>query len=115
MYNQTGGALSNKTIRKMEQKGASKADVEYARRTQFSMDRADVDVHRHYIKEYNPCDPWREPNNFVMHSRDYQFGQGNRSPQFIGGMLSTLPQPVYMAGPNYQFHPAVAPYIVFRQ
>lgn len=114
MYNQSGGCLSNKTIRRMEEKGASQAKIDYARRTQYSTDPRDVRFHREYILDYNPGDPWREPNNFVLHPYSYQFGDGHRSPQFIGGMFNTLGQPVVFNGPPGYVHPAIAPYVVFR-
>ena len=71
---------------------------------------------------YQFSDPWREPNNFVMHPTNYQFnvpGKPNTSPQYIGGMFSTLQQPVYINGPQIAY-PGNAgmylnPYIQYRQ
>jgi len=114
MYNQIGGALSNKTIENMKNRGAPSEEIRYATQTQFSMDPNDVRVHRGYINQYNPSDPWKQPNNFVMHPNNYIFGGGQTSPQYIGGMLGTLPGPVYMSGPPQVFHPAINPYIVYR-
>lgn len=118
MYNMQGGALSRKTISKMERGGASQADIDFARDTQYSMDANHVVRHREYIKTYNPSDTFREPNNFVLHPNTYQFGPGRRSPQFIGHQFSTLPGPVYMSGPPIMFAPNVqqfiGPYVVFQ-
>lgn len=115
MYNQTGGALSSKTISRMERKGASNEDIAYAKQTQFSMDANDVARHRGYINQYNGYDPWREPNNFMLHPSNYQFGtSGHTSPQFIGGMLSTLPiGSVNINGPQFYVHPSMSPYVYF--
>jgi hypothetical protein len=114
MYNMTGGAMSDKTIQKMEKGGATAEQINFARQTQMSMDPRHVVHHRALIDQYNPGDPWRQPNNFVMHPMNYQFGPGQLSPQYIGGMLSTLPQPVVMSGPQFPIHPAISPYIVFN-
>lgn len=114
MYNQKGGAVSNKTIEKMESGGASSAEIQFAKDTQFSMDPRHVTYHRKFIDDYNKSDPWMQPNNFVMHPTNYMFGQGQTFPQYIGGMLSTLPQPVIMYGPQIPLHPAINPYVVFQ-
>ena len=68
----------------------------------------DVAIHRSFIQNYNPTDPWRQPNNWVMHPMDYQFGPGQSSPQYIGGMFSQLP------GPPFAVNPYMNPYVVFR-
>lgn len=107
--------VSHKTIENMESGGAPQAHIDYARQTQNSMDPRDVVFHRKYIKDYNPQDPWREPNNFVLHPLDYKFGKGNSSPEYIGGMLGTLPDPVHMSCPETELHPAIQPYVVFDQ
>ena len=112
-YYQTGGAMSKKTIQRMEQGGASESDVRYARETQRSMDVRDVTRHREFIIQYNGGDPWREPNNYVMHPNSYIFGQGNRSPQYIGQMYSQLGQPILIAGPPFNVNPHIAPYVQF--
>lgn len=112
---QSGGAMSNETIRNMKSRGASREQVDFAQRTQYSMDPRDVRLHRAYIEQYNSNDPWRHANNFVMHPLNYRFGQqGPTSQQEIGAMLGQLPGPVYMNGPYHQFHPAIAPHIVWR-
>jgi hypothetical protein len=114
-------AVSIETIERMEKGGASQESINFARRTQNSMDPRDVAIHRGYINSYNPGDPWREPNNFVMHPTNYQFnvpGRPNTSPQYIGGMFSTLPGPVYINGPQIMFPsntgPYINPYIQYR-
>lgn len=114
MYNQTGGCVSDKTISSMKARGASKQDITYAQETQYSMDANDVARHRAYINQYNRGDPWREPNNFIMHPDSYQFGSGHRSPQYIGQMFSTLPVgAVNIAGPQFHLHPQISPYVYF--
>jgi len=117
MYNLTC-AVSHETIEKMEEGGVSQADIDYARETMWSMDQRDVVNHRTFIKDYNPGDPWKQPNHFVMHPRNYRFGEGETSPEYIGNMLSQLPEPVQLSGPQFQFpenvRPHIEPYVVFR-
>lgn len=110
----SGGALSAETIKKMKTGGASQAEISYAKKTKDSMNTMDLARHRAFIKQYNPHDPWRNANNFVMHPTDYAFGPyGPTSPQAIGGMLSQLPGPVYIAGPSFSLPGAISPYVVF--
>jgi hypothetical protein len=73
------GRLAPETIRQMELKNAPAADLKHAKESMKSMHALDVVRHRGYIKQYNPTDPWRNPNNFVFHPMDYQFG-GPRAP-----------------------------------
>jgi len=42
-----------------------------------------------------------EPNNFVMHPANYNFGAGQRSPEHIAFMLAQANGPVYIAGPTF--------------
>jgi len=112
-YNQTGGRLSNKTIERMAEGGASSAEVRYARESQHSMDVRDVSRHREFINQYNGGDPWREPNNYVMHPNSYHFGTGHQSPQYIGGMFAQHGQPIMIAGPQFAVNPHIAPYVQF--
>ena len=106
--------VSSKTIRKMEEKGAPEEHIAHAKATQYSMDANEVAFHRAYIQQYNRADPWREPNNWVMHPTNYQFGGGHRSPQYIGQMLGTLGQPVVIYGPAFTLHPSMQPHVVFN-
>jgi hypothetical protein len=110
----SNAAISRKTINKMENEGASDELIQFARDTKMSMDPRHISIHRTLINQYNPYDVWRQPNNFVMHPMDYQFGSGQSSPQYIGGMLSTLPQPVMIYGPVFPLHPAISPYVIFN-
>jgi hypothetical protein len=112
-YNQVGGGLSKKTIQKMKSKGASSDDINFAQSTQHSLNPDHVRIHRSYIKHYNPYDPWREPNNFIMHPADYQFGPGQRSPQYIGGFIEQH-GPMYITAPPFMLPPQIAPHVVFR-
>lgn len=105
--------LSNRTIENMRRGGASDKDIQFAVDTQWSTDARDVARHREYIVDYNPGDPWREPNNFILHPASYEFGSGRRSEQFIGDMFSQLPAPVVIHGPAFALHPALAPHVVF--
>jgi hypothetical protein len=114
MYNMKGGAMSGKTIQKMERGGATVEEINFAKRTQMSMDPRDVIYHRDMINRFNPSDPWRQPNNYIMHPMNYQFGTGQLSPEYIGGMLSRLPEPVVMYGPQFPIHPAISPFVVFN-
>ena len=98
----------------MGNQGATPAQIDFAKQTQFSMDPRDVSIHRDYINQFNPQDPWRQPNNFVMHSSNYQFGPGQSSPQSIGTMLGTLPGQVQIAGPPFMLNPYISPHVVFR-
>jgi len=105
--------LSATTIDNMRKGGASTADINFATQTQNSMDPRDVARHRTYINQYNPRDPFRSANNFVMHPQDFQFGPGANSPQAIGGVLGTLPGPVYISGPAFPLHPSMTPHVTF--
>lgn len=107
------GAMSIDTINNMRKGGANQADINYAIATQNSMDPGDVRRHRAYINQYNPGDPFRPANNFVMHPTDYRFGTGVNSPQSIGAVLGTLPGPVFISGPAFPMHPAIAPHVTF--
>ena len=90
MYGYNNACVDHRTIKNMEQRGASQNQIDWAKKTQYSTDARDVARHRELINKYNPGDPWREPNNFILHPDSYRFGSGNRSPEFIGGMFGTL-------------------------
>lgn len=95
--------------------GASQEEIDYVRRTQGSMDPRDVVRHRYFINEYNPGDPWRQPNNFVLHPQNYTYGPGRESPQYIGQMLSTLPiGSVNVQGPQFNLPSQIKPYVYFN-
>ena len=85
--------VDSRTITNMEKQGASQADIDFAKQTQYSTNPINVTIHRDYINTYNRDDPWLESNNFVMHPKNYCFdvkGKPNTSPQYIGGMFLTL-------------------------
>lgn len=107
--------VSLKTISKMETGGANQEQIDYALATHNSTDPRDVIHHRAMINQYNPSDPWRQPNNFIMHPQDYTFRSGESSAESIGEFFSTLPAPVQFNGPSFYVHPSIQPYVVFRQ
>jgi hypothetical protein len=98
--------VDSRTITNMEEQGASQEAIDFAKRTQYSTDPDHVRRHRGYIKSYNNDDPWREPNNFILHPDNYEFdvkGRPNTKPEYIGQMFSTLQAPVYIDGPQIVF------------
>jgi len=106
--------VSSQTIDNMQQQGAPSDLIEFAKNTQNSMDANNVARHRDLIKQYNPSDPWKTSNDFVMHPANYRFGQtGNTSPEYIARMLGTLNQPVQIYGPPINLPLVMLPHIVF--
>lgn len=112
-YNPSEGAISQSTIERMKSGGASSDQIGFAQDTMFSMDPSNVAIHRAYINDYNPSDPYRQANNFSMHPLNYQFGPGPTSPESIGNVLSTLPAPMRIAGPGFSLPVAISPYVNF--
>jgi len=108
-----GACVTPETIDKMRSGGASYEDIRFAQRTMNSTDANDVARHRDYINRYNPSDPWKQPNNFIMHPSNYQFGSGNSSPQYIGGMFSTLQEPVVIHGPRFAVPIEIEGHVIF--
>lgn len=106
--------VSRKTIQNMEEAGAPAGDIAFARATRESTEANHVAFHRAYISQYNPRDPWREPNNWIMHPTNYAYGGGHRSPEYMAHMFSQLNHPVILYGPQFYVQPPMQPYVVFQ-
>lgn len=68
--------ISQETIDIMQDKGVvSPAFIDYLNATKNSVDPRDCVVHRKFIIEHNPTDPWRQKNNKICHPLDYKTKQ----------------------------------------
>jgi hypothetical protein len=81
-------SLSQQTIATMEARSLAEIELAFVRATANSLDPYHVRIHRALIDRYNPSDPHRAVNNFVMHPMDYRFGPGEviRIPETATGL-----------------------------
>lgn len=112
-------ALETPTIEKMKQNGVAPEWIEFAERTQHSMDPNDVRHHREFIKKHNPDDMYKEVNHFVCHPSTFYFSDtvGNpRHPAMMAQVLSTLPgpTPIVFHSPPFNVPYQMMPYVAFQ-